>query len=392
MTSLKFLDSLDPSTGANYRGTYRTFLVTVTGCEKKAVWKDQLEEKLDQYFAQKRDCQSDVEQFFAAIRNRAPLGVSVSISKVKTLLSENGVELPARFWKSVYRRIKGNQARTMDRIPSNQELKSVLMNMSIQGRALFSLLASSGMRIGEALQLRVNDLDLGKNPVQVSIRGEYTKSGNPRTSFASLETKEFLEKWLPQRGAYIASSSNLALSLKKAKDATDSRVFPFSATVGREMWTNAVRKAGLYAEDPTTKRTTLHPHVLRKFFRTRMGAINVDLTEAMMGHEGYLTSAYRRYTIEDQARFYKDNEHVLAAFSDQTQIAKLKTDLDEKDKLVGSAFIRMQNEISEHKTRLDHSERFHKKFLGLNEEELDKLADLIRDRLEQRFVEKSVSD
>ena len=71
----------------------------------------------------------------------------------------------------------------MDKVPSNAELRRILTYMPIQGKALFLMLESSGMRIGEALQLKLGDVDLESDPVMVEIRGDYTKSGNPRRAF-----------------------------------------------------------------------------------------------------------------------------------------------------------------------------------------------------------------
>ena len=50
--------------------------------------------------------------------------------------------------------------------------------------------------------------------------------------------------------------------------------------------------------------------------------------EALMGHEGYLTEVYRRYTPEDLAKFYKQGEQVLQVFgADIEEIAKVRDEL-----------------------------------------------------------------
>jgi len=58
--------------------------------------------------------------------------------------------------------------------------------------------------------------------------------------------------------------------------------------------TNAVKRASFdkrFEYNNGLKRFAVHPHVLRKFFRTKMGSvIPVDVVEALMGHEGYLIS------------------------------------------------------------------------------------------------------
>ena len=63
------------------------------------------------------------------------------------------------------------------------------------------------MRIGEALQLELDDIDLDSDPAKISIRGEYTKSGDPRYTFISGETKEHILEWLKYRTEYLKSAS-----------------------------------------------------------------------------------------------------------------------------------------------------------------------------------------
>lgn len=163
---------------------------------------------LEKYFNEERNCEADVEKFFTEINSRPPKTINLLLSAVKTFLIENGVELPQRFWRSIRRRVKGSRARTIDNIPSNTELKKILLYMPIQWKALYTVLASSGMRIGEALQLKLNDLDLTSQPAKITIRGEYAKSGNPRVTYISDEAKnKFLEIF--ECSWYIAKSTNL---------------------------------------------------------------------------------------------------------------------------------------------------------------------------------------
>jgi integrase len=52
-------------------------------------------------------------------------------------------------------------------------------------------------------------------------------------------------------------------------------------------------------------------HGLRKFFRSQLAlSCPVDIVEALMGHEGYLTDAYRRYSRKQMAEYYlKAEQH-----------------------------------------------------------------------------------
>lgn len=91
---------------------------------------------------------------------------------MRTFLLENDVELPARFWRRLKGRRKGSRALMLDKVPSNATLRRILSHMDVKGRALFLVLASSGMRIGEALKLKLGDLDLNGEPAKIYIRGE----------------------------------------------------------------------------------------------------------------------------------------------------------------------------------------------------------------------------
>ncbi|MEE8187542.1 MAG: tyrosine-type recombinase/integrase, partial [Nitrososphaerales archaeon] len=63
---------------------------------------------------------------------------------------------------------------------------------NIKVRALILLLLSSGMRIGEALSIRVGDLNLEGNPATVKIKAEYAKTRVSRLAYVSDEAKEAL--------------------------------------------------------------------------------------------------------------------------------------------------------------------------------------------------------
>ncbi len=148
------------------------------------------------------------------------------------------------------------------------------------------------MRIWECLQLKLSDLDEG-SPYRIKIKGEYSKSGNSRITFISKEAVLFLNEWMKVREDYLKSA--IGKSHLYAKNKEDERIFPFEENNAYFIWDNALNKAGYMKKDPQTNRTTLHIHTLRKFFRTRLGAvIPVDIVETLMGHEGYLTEVYRK--------------------------------------------------------------------------------------------------
>lgn len=316
----KFLDNYDtPQTKLNFKVSITQFLESVYG--KKNI--ESLEDIVDQYFKEERDSEDDVNTFLNSLTGLAPLTRKLKISNVKNFLIENDVELSQKFWKKTGRRIKGSRALTIDRIPTVEELKQILSHLPIQGKALYLTLESSGMRIGELLKSFLSDVHIDETPARIQLRGAVTKSGNSRNVFFSKEAKEALVEWLKVREGYLKSA--VGKSHLFVKNLNDPRVFPFDPSTAYSMWKKALHNSMLNGKDTQTNREKLHPHVLRKYFRTRLGAvIPVDIVEALMGHEGYLTEVYRKYTIEDLRKFYLKGESALLVFTDTQKIVEFQ--------------------------------------------------------------------
>lgn len=303
----------------------------------------------------KRNYEEDIQNFLVAIKDKPPKSIRLMLAAVRTFLIENDVELSPKFWRRLRRRIKGSRALTLDKVPSNVEFRKILMHMPVHGKALYLTLESSGMRIGEALQLELDDLALDKVPVKVSIRGAYTKTGNPRIAFISGEAKEAIEEWLKVRTQYLKAAAGK--SHLYGKSVEDSRLFPFLNNTAYVVWKNAVKKAGFLKKDKRTNRHTVHPHTLRKFFRTKMATvIPVDVTEALMGHEGYLTEVYRRYSTEDLAKFYLQGESALLIFTEAEEVGRLRAEVEERNKQLQTLVNGLTGENLELKSRMSKIE------------------------------------
>ena len=72
-------------------------------------------------------------------------------------------------------------------------MKLILNTASPLRRALYSVLISSGMRLGEALSLTKQDIHFNENPVRVTIRAETTKTKEGRETYISSEAFDKLK-------------------------------------------------------------------------------------------------------------------------------------------------------------------------------------------------------
>ncbi|MEM0253239.1 MAG: tyrosine-type recombinase/integrase [Candidatus Bathyarchaeia archaeon] len=303
-------------------------------------FKNGVDESLEAYAASylrecrdgKRDWFKDLLGFAAYLHDRPPKTAHTYLGAVKNWIEFSlDVELTRKQSKLLRGRLpKGNKARTEEDELSREKLRRLLSHMPLHGKALFLLLASSGIRISEALSLKLDDLDLNSDPVIVRVRGEYTKAGDAYYSFISKEAREILVEWLKQRDKYLEAAVNRGRGLAKLgrgmKQPSDDRVFPFSVKTAEAIWINALRKAELESRDKSTGRRTLHIHMLRKFFQSQMKYAGVpeDIVEALIGHSGYLDEAYRRYSREQMAEWYKKGEPYLLV-NVPREIAEIQT-------------------------------------------------------------------
>ena len=294
------------------------------------------------YFKKERDYQQDVEKYWDSLKDKAPLTKSHGLGCIKVFLEDHDIELKAKFYKTLKRRMKGSVCRpiTLDKVPSPTQLKEILQHGTVKDRALFLLSSSTGMRIDEILSLKPEYIDWNTDPVSINIPASITKTGQSRVSFMSTESADALKSWLKIRQEYLdfackkCNHKNVNQQFKK--NPNDPYVFPFGYNNAREMWDRLILKSGFNERDTSTNRRKYHIHSLRKYFRTRLASeIPVDVVETLMGHEGYLTGAYRRYSMDQLIEFYKKGMYTLMVFETQADLTETHKEIDrlKKDNL-----------------------------------------------------------
>ncbi len=257
---------------------------------------------------------------FAAYMNssgRPPKTAKAYISAIKEFFGYNEIELTQRQIKTIRLKLPKGNARTVKNDIDSTVIRKISEHTDVKGRALFFMLKGTGMRLGEALSITLDELDLNSSPACITIRGEHAKNGQQRIAFIDREAKEILNEWLKIREKYLVEAVNknnglVKNGVSKPKSADDNRLFPFSDSVAEQMWTTAITNAGLLSIDKVTNRKQLRIHDLRMFYRSQLAlGCPVDIVEELMGHDGYLTDAYRRYTKAQMAEHYLKHQHLL---------------------------------------------------------------------------------
>lgn len=301
----------------------------------------------DDYIDSDSNFEIDVRRFAQYLSGEypAPKTFFSYITVVKMFFEYHQLQVNPVIWKQFKRLVKGTRARTQDRIPTDFELKKMMAYADLKMKAAITFLLSSGMRIGELLQLMPADVDFGQNPTRVKLRPEYTKTGEPRTTFISDEATMYLKEWLSYKREYlenVAKTTNLPHVRKKMDD---ERLFPFTIQGLRNSFVLILEKTGLDQRDPTTNRYVVHFHVFRKYFRSKMGLkMPSDIVETLMGHEGYL-SEYRHYDDSELASYYTKAMDAITILekSDAALIEELEKEIARRDKKIDTIDKRVES-------------------------------------------------
>jgi len=160
--------------------------------------------------------------------------------------------------------------------------------LALRDRAMFELLYSSGLRLGELVSLDVGDGRLDLRQAEVTVTGKGSKT---RTVPIGAKAREALHAWLSVR-AQLAPPMEKALFV----GARGSRIS--RAVVGARLAAWA-RKSGLAER--------VHPHMLRHSFATHLLQSSQDLraVQEMLGHASISTTqVYTHLDFQALAKVY----------------------------------------------------------------------------------------
>lgn len=287
----------------------------------------------------------------------APKTISNAVDCVRVFLKQYRIRLDDIVWENIRRRGTGNKPITQEAVLTPEILKKILIHGDAKSRGMCLTLASSGMRIGELVQLKREDVDFDSKPTKINVRylgpNSGVKTKTSRITFISDEATEALKEWWKQRDKSLSLSVQRTNFPNVKKKIEDDRVFPFETTNARNIWNRMLKKAGLDQKDPRTGRFLIHIHSTRKFFRTKFSKHDRDVAELLMGHAGYLSPNYLRFTEDElKEEYLKGMKHLLIfeAPSDETTIIKELREHHQKE------ITRLNKKISEQDTKISEQD------------------------------------
>jgi integrase len=282
---------------------------------------------IDKVKAKKIEVFSLLDRFVADLDNRglSPNSIRGYVSRVKQYFAFNDVFLDKEKFrvKVVLPRIEEPD----DRAPTVEEFRKILAWGKLRTKVLILVLASSGMRIGEAIKLKVRNLDFSSKPVKIRLSPQVaTKTGERRITYMSDEASDYLLNYLGERTnhpdgwIFVSEADN-------SRHVSDDRAW---RTI-----INSIDKAGFGKVNETTVqgRRKIHPHSFRKFFFSKtVGVIGETASHALMGHSSYMKTYYRR-TEKERANDYLKCMPYLTIFSESPEKTRETEDLRKKQVL-----------------------------------------------------------
>lgn len=189
-----------------------------------------------------------------------------------------------------------------------QELRDLVLAQARypKRQALYLACSSSGMRQGEALQIKKKDLDFSLERTMIRIRAEYTKTKAARTTFVSKECHEKIMTYLQKLDDedYVFTNSRGDFKTRGRSE--------------QMALANALETLGYNEKYSSNGFYKITSHSFRAFFFTAATRKHDEnYAHKMTGHGGYLMQ-YDRMDDKEKLKMYLELEPEIVVF-DQTK-------------------------------------------------------------------------
>jgi len=273
------------------------------------------------------------------MRKRLPMTIRGYLVVIKSYFEEyGGIEINDRRFK---KRVKQQKRINHDPEPfTHEEIRLLCDTASPEKKLLYMVLKDTAMRVGEALHLYKDDVDLTTNPIQINIRAETTKTSTTRTAHITSETAHMFinkVKKTPDGEKIFATNKD---HLKAVSNETLMMTF-YRKKIG-----------GVFLEKYSHNgRHKKNIHSLRAFATTQIADVHgEEFAHGYAGHTKYLGQYIRRNDkvpemIKRCAPKLMIYESVVVVDQDE-RVKKLEED-QQKSRLDVMALTNIMSELSE---------------------------------------------
>lgn len=216
-----------------------------------------------------------MKKYTTFIKRHSPSTIKTIISYLRSYLEEFGqIEFSDRRFKRMVK-----LPRDIHEEPepiTKEEIRAFIEVSTPKRRTLYMALKDSGMRIGEALQLKKKDIDLKTNPVTITIQANYTKTKRGRTTHITRETRPYLQRILDR-----IENNDLVFGASENQFS--------SVRIEENIFRRARNKLGFTERYDSNYRFKKNLHSLRAYCATQLAEIyGEEFAHGFIGHKKYL--------------------------------------------------------------------------------------------------------
>lgn len=276
-------------------------------------------------------------------RGLAANTISGYMSVAKGYLQYNDVEIHEKKYKI---RVKLPMKYPIPDKLLDKETIKFLVQSKIDKRlkVLIYLLSSSGLRLQEALTLRMRDVDLDDplGPPIITLAGQFTKNGQPREAYMTTESAEAIKTLKRKDDQYIfdfmeGKDPDPNSTKVKVMGIDGYRIYMAEKKVS-QMLRRLTKSLHLDDKLEGHKFHVIHFHTFRKYFNTTVAHFaGHDYAQLLMGHKQYM-GMYNLTPKEEYRKIYREklekNLTIAELNSDSKEVNNLIKRIEEQDKQI----------------------------------------------------------
>jgi len=250
-----------------------------------------------------------------------PKSITSRMPAVKGYLRNLGLRFNSEDYKQMVRIPRVIRQREE---PVTKELIAKLQrNLPPKLQTVVLVLSSSGMRLGELVQLELDDIDFETTPTTIRLRAETTKTRTERETFLTTEATNSLKEYLLRYFEWDENKENSRLKntkifgrtseIKNLKHKPNPKQPPHLHA--ESLLHNSLRyflekNPGLDSKNKNGRKV-IHFHAFRKYFRTTVGNVcGRDFAEELLGHGFYMDTYYQLSTEKRREMYLQVESHL----------------------------------------------------------------------------------
>ncbi|NIP61699.1 MAG: tyrosine-type recombinase/integrase [Nitrosopumilaceae archaeon] len=232
-----------------------------------------------------------------------PKTITTRLAAIKGYLRYLGLKIYTEDCKQIIRVPKN--VKEPEAALTRELIQRVLRNASPKIQTVILMLVSSGMRIGELVQIKLSDIDFTTTPTTVRLPARITKTRSARETFISAEATNSLKDYLVRAHSWSDNGDNshlddltiFGMGYLGEKRRKEHPLYPphliATGVLMRQLKNYLAKLPELDKKNPNGNRI-IHFHAFRKFFRTVVGNVcGRDFAEALIGHSFYMDTYYQ---------------------------------------------------------------------------------------------------